>query len=318
MNDLVSIIVPIYKVEPYLRRCLDSIVNQTYTNLEIILVDDGSPDNCPQICDEYAKKDKRIVVIHQENKGLSCARNAGLGICKGEYVSFVDSDDFLSPQCIRTLYNGCKNNSADIAIGNYQSFKNEKEILTHPLQNSFKALSFEESMIMQSFQHPQFTQIVVAWNKIIKTSIAKQHPFPPNKLCEDNYTTYKYFWNTKVVITNDILYFYQNRSNSIANNIKGTTDDDLITLDYTNKKIDFLRSKGYNNLAVFLFKKIVKHELTRYLLSDDKILQKNIEDFLRRNRLKGFPSLNFAVFFPRIWKCLKKSRPKKQLESIIL
>ena len=102
-QPLVSVIVPIYKVEPYLRRCLDSIVKQTYTNLEIILVDDGSPDGCPQICDEYAARDKRIIVIHKKNGGLSDARNAGLDICKGEYISFVDSDDWTNENYIANL-----------------------------------------------------------------------------------------------------------------------------------------------------------------------------------------------------------------------
>lgn len=102
-TPLVSIIVPIYKVEPYLRRCVDSIVCQTYTNLEIILVDDGSPDTCPQICDEYANKDKRIVVIHKKNGGLSDARNAGLNSCKGEYISFIDSDDYVDYDFIESL-----------------------------------------------------------------------------------------------------------------------------------------------------------------------------------------------------------------------
>ena len=116
-QPLVSIIVPIYKVEPYLRRCLNSIVNQTYTNLEIILVDDGSPDGCPQICDEYAAKDKRIVVIHKKNGGLSDARNTGLDICKGEYISFVDSDDWVDEGYIEKLLSFTQKENADIAIG---------------------------------------------------------------------------------------------------------------------------------------------------------------------------------------------------------
>lgn len=93
-----SIIVPVYKVEPYLHRCVDSILAQTFTDFELILVDDGSPDNCGAICDEYAAKDSRILVIHKENGGLSDARNAGLDIAKGEYIGFVDSDDYISPQ----------------------------------------------------------------------------------------------------------------------------------------------------------------------------------------------------------------------------
>lgn len=101
---LISVIVPVYKVEPYLRRCIDSIRNQTYTNLEIILVDDGSPDNCGCICDEYAQKDKRILVIHQKNEGLSAARNSGLDRCTGAYIGFVDSDDCIHPEMYERLY----------------------------------------------------------------------------------------------------------------------------------------------------------------------------------------------------------------------
>ena len=96
MNSLISVIVPIYNVEKYLDKCVDSIINQTYKNLEIILVDDGSPDNCPQMCDDYAKKDSRIRVVHKENGGLSDARNAGMKVATGEYVSFIDSDDYIS------------------------------------------------------------------------------------------------------------------------------------------------------------------------------------------------------------------------------
>ena len=102
-NELITIIVPVYKVEKYLDRCVQSIVDQTYTNLEIILVDDGSPDNCPKMCDEWAKKDKRIKVIHKQNGGLSDARNAGLEKAKGKYVGFVDSDDYVAPNCFKIL-----------------------------------------------------------------------------------------------------------------------------------------------------------------------------------------------------------------------
>lgn len=101
---LISVIVPVYNVESYIHRCIDSILNQTYVNLEIILVDDGSPDNCGQICDEYAQKDNRIIVIHQSNGGLSVARNAGLNKCTGKYIGFVDSDDCIHPEMYERLY----------------------------------------------------------------------------------------------------------------------------------------------------------------------------------------------------------------------
>ena len=140
MQPLVSIIVPIYKVEPYLRRCLDSIVNQTYTNLEIILVDDGSPDGCPQICDMYAAKDNRIVVIHKNNGGLSDARNAGLNICKGIYISFVDSDDWVGRDYIKILVNNAKKEQADIVIEKFIKTNSEGNQINREQKNNLFSL----------------------------------------------------------------------------------------------------------------------------------------------------------------------------------
>lgn len=114
-EKLLSVIVPVYKVEPYLHRCVDSIRNQTYKNLQIILVDDGSPDNCGKICDEYAELDARIIVVHQENRGLSGARNTGLRYAKGEYVAFVDSDDWIAPTMYETLVRMIERNDLDMA-----------------------------------------------------------------------------------------------------------------------------------------------------------------------------------------------------------
>lgn len=119
MTPLISIIVPIYKVEPYLRKCVDSILAQTYANIEVILVDDGSPDGCPAICDEYVAKDRRVVVIHQENAGVSVARNAGLDTAKGEYIAFVDGDDWIEPDMYEVLYQVIKDSGADIAVSSY-------------------------------------------------------------------------------------------------------------------------------------------------------------------------------------------------------
>ena len=125
-NNLISIIVPIYNVEKYLKKCIDSIINQTYKNLEIILVDDGSPDNCGKICDEYAKKDNRIKVIHKENGGVSSARNVGVENATGEYIGFVDSDDYIEKDMYEVLINNLKKENADISIiSNYEVYKNK-------------------------------------------------------------------------------------------------------------------------------------------------------------------------------------------------
>ena len=117
MKQIISVIVPIYKVESYLKKCVDSIINQTMTDLEIILVDDGSPDNCGKICDAYAEQDARIRVIHKENGGVSSARNAGLDICTGDYIGFVDGDDYIAPDMYKILREKITANKASIAIG---------------------------------------------------------------------------------------------------------------------------------------------------------------------------------------------------------
>lgn len=115
MQDLISVIVPVYKVEKYLKRCVDSILAQTYPCLEVILVDDGSPDGCPAICDEYAREDRRVRVIHKENGGLSDARNAGIDAAKGKFLGFVDSDDYVHPRFYELLLQALKEEGADIA-----------------------------------------------------------------------------------------------------------------------------------------------------------------------------------------------------------
>lgn len=149
MIPLISIIVPVYKVEQFIHECVDSIIDQTYNHLEIILVNDGSPDRCGEICEEYAKQDHRIVVIHKENGGLSSARNAGLDICKGEYIAFIDSDDVIHPQFVELLYANIK--EADLAFCEMLGFdshlgitKEEKieDVLTKDLEIENYCLRF--------------------------------------------------------------------------------------------------------------------------------------------------------------------------------
>ena len=127
--DLISIIVPVYNVEKYIHECVDSIINQTYKNIEIILVDDGSPDNCGKICDEYAKKDNRIKVIHKPNGGLSDARNHGIDVANGEWLMFIDSDDWIEPNMAEKLLHSALNNKADLAISSVILFDEEKEYI---------------------------------------------------------------------------------------------------------------------------------------------------------------------------------------------
>ncbi len=184
-DSLISIIVPIYKVEPYLRQCIDSIVNQTYTNLEIILVDDGSPDKCPQICDEYAAKDKRIAVIHKKNGGLSDARNAGLDICNGEYIYFLDSDDYIGKDTISNLYQHLeKNKQCAIAIGYFTALVGDKNIVYREswLFNTPRLIEpkdFAIRMLTEKSNH-------AATAKLYKKEILQKIRFQKSKKNEDS------------------------------------------------------------------------------------------------------------------------------------
>ncbi len=211
-QPLVSIIVPIYKVEPYLRRCLDSIVNQTYTNLEIILVDDGSPDGCPQICDEFAANDKRIIVIHKENGGLSDARNTGLDICKGEYISFVDSDDWVDEKYIEILLDLAIKENADIVIG--ENIQTKQVVQKQNIKSITKTHSSKDALVhLFSQNHLAF---IVSWGKIYKRDLFSTLRFPVSKFHEDEFTTYLLFNKSKKIsYTSKILYFYFQRPDSI-------------------------------------------------------------------------------------------------------
>ncbi len=152
MNDLISIIVPIYKVEKYLRQCIDSVINQTYSNLEIILVNDGSPDNCPKICDEYAKKDDRIKIINKNNGGVSSARNVGLDNAKGNWIVFVDADDWIEKRYCEDLLKIATNKSADIVICGYNRVYNDK---TKKISAIAKKTDFDSNDYLINVLNPQ-------------------------------------------------------------------------------------------------------------------------------------------------------------------
>lgn len=215
-NPLVSIIVPIYKVEPYLRRCIDSIISQTYTNLEIILVDDGSPDNCPRICDEYAIKDKRISVIHKENGGLSDARNVGLDICTGEYISFVDSDDWVANVYIESLLKTITSNNAEIAIGNF--FKTNQTFnlcISNYNENNVEILSPIQAV--KKLWSNDVLSFITVCGALYSKELFKKIRFPINRLNEDIYVSYKLLYlSHKTIFLNIPVYCYFQRNDSIS------------------------------------------------------------------------------------------------------
>ena len=216
MNSLISVIVPIYNVEKYLDKCVDSIINQTYKNLEIILVDDGSPDNCPKMCDDYAKKDSRIKVVHKENGGLSDARNVGMEVATGEYVSFIDSDDYISLDFYETLFQTMIDNDSDIvecSVVKFYEDNNFDEYSDDLKVTNYDTLYALDGLISES----PFKQHV--WNKLYKSSVALDIPYAVGKLNEDEFWTYQVFGKAKKVTRiNQTMYYYFQRGSSIMGN----------------------------------------------------------------------------------------------------
>lgn len=210
--QVISVIVPIYKVEKFLNKCIESLVNQSYENLEIILVDDGSPDSCPLICDDWASQDPRIVVIHKENGGLSDARNKGLDVATGEYISFVDSDDWLASDFYEVLIKAIQNEQAQIAASSI-TWVYDDRIEKDPRQYSQKVYTTEDAM-GTLIQGNCF--YAVAWNKLYHISLFEGIRFPVGKLHEDEFVTYKVMGCAeKLILCTETEYFYRQRSGSI-------------------------------------------------------------------------------------------------------
>lgn len=236
----ISVIVPVYNVEKYLAKCLDSILMQSYRDIEVILVDDGSPDKCPQICDAYADSDSRVKVIHKKNGGLSDARNAGLKVAVGEYVAFVDSDDWVHEAYIKELVLAAKSIDADVAVCDYQSV-NEFEVIEVKL-NRAKPREFDSISAVKDIFSADTVLWVMTWNKLYRRSLFTEHKieFPTGKIHEDNFTTYKllYFAN-KIAYIGKPLYYYLKREGSImSDKFNKRRLDVLEALDKTEKFID--------------------------------------------------------------------------------
>lgn len=216
-NVKISVIVPVYNVEKFLPECLNSLIDQTHKNFEVLLVDDGATDHSADICDNYAKKDNRIRVFHKKNGGLSDARNYALTYITGDYIAFIDSDDYVHKEYLETLIKNCISNDADISICNYKIVE-EGEILTDKnMSNQSFCFTKEESM--QQILHGRYImQFCVAWGKIYKKEIFDDIKYPFGKKYEDVAVAHLcYNKATKVVYTEDQLYYYLHRKGSIKN-----------------------------------------------------------------------------------------------------
>lgn len=219
MESLISVIVPVYKVEKYLDRCVESIAVQSYRNLEIILVDDGSPDKCGSMCDSWTAKDQRIRVIHKQNGGLSDARNAGIHASKGEYLVFVDSDDSIAPEMIERLYKAAQSANAKMALCNVLCV-NENGLPTGESDGSpIRDECLTAEQILPRFYQEKGLFYIVAWNKLYHRSLLSDETFPIGKWHEDEFVAAQIIWHAGRVACIDYFgYFYvTQRVGSIMN-----------------------------------------------------------------------------------------------------
>lgn len=225
MNPKISVIVPVYNVEKYLKRCMDSIINQSYENLDIIMIDDGSTDSSGDLCDQIALMDCRIRVQHKKNGGLSSARNVGLDIMNGEYVMFVDSDDYISEDCVQILYELILSTKSKIAIGNFMLAKDER-VRFERENDKIWCMSGREAIELQFGKNT--VQLVSAWAKLYQKEVFKDLRFPEGMLHEDEGTTYKaLYFCEKVVVSESVVYAYYWNDESITKRPKKKNYEDL-------------------------------------------------------------------------------------------
>ncbi|WP_300364490.1 glycosyltransferase family 2 protein [uncultured Subdoligranulum sp.] len=254
----ISVIIPVYKVEPYLDACVSSVVGQTFSDLEILLVDDGSPDRCPELCDAWAQKDPRVRVIHQENGGLSAARNTGIEAATGEFLAFVDSDDMLEPDALRRAWEAQQACQADLVIFNLVYVDEHNHPLPAPDFSGFRdeVLTADEVWQRYFVLAEQKIYYVVAWNKLYRRELFKTLRYAPGKRYEDQFLLPGLLAQCKTVAClRYVGYRYAQRGGSIMaqGSSRNYLDRSEFLLEWCDSfagKGDFLRAEGLLNDAI--------------------------------------------------------------------
>ena len=324
INYKISVIVPVFRVERYLHRCIDSIINQTYRNLEIILVDDGSDDGCPAICDQYAKEDERVRVIHKENGGLSAARNAGIKVASGEIISLVDSDDYINCNMYADMIKQLIDNDADIVMCDY------KYVYLDDADDEINKCNDDPVITITDGKRAQFqasgsyeTRVTytVAWNKLYKRELFDGITYPDGRIHEDEARTHRLLYRTdKIVYINYPYYYYFQRKDSIIG--KKVSKANLQLLDAYLDKLSFYRENNEKELwsieaihtmhmACYLKKQIEDAEILTVV--DKEPQWKKICDELKQYHKAGCLKMSqkveaiFYCKFPDIYYWLWKS-----------
>lgn len=264
-QEKIYVVVPVYKVEAYLERCVESILNQTYKNYELILVDDGSPDNCPAICDRYAEQHDHITVIHQENGGLSAARNAGIeyALSKGngdsEWINFIDSDDFVHPRYLEYLYRAAKETGTDISSCGFVRTEATEIDSSEIGELKYECLTPEE------YWCRNFTNATVAWGKLYRMFLFEDMRFPAGKIYEDNFTTYKIlFHQSWIAATLPTLYYWYTNISSITRSEWSMKQ--LDALEAVEGQLCFFKENGYDAAYKASVRELFRHS-TKNIIS---------------------------------------------------
>ena len=302
--EKISVIIPVYNVENYLKQCLESVINQTYKNLEIILIDDGSTDKSGNICEEYKQKDERIKLIHKTNGGLSDARNVGLLNATGEYISFVDSDDFIDLDMYKILYDNIIKFKSDIVWCDYNIYL-KGNIQKHKLFSEQKNYIINDVFIKDLFNKYHLEAFV--WNRLYRKDIFKDIRFPYKRRCEDGYLVIAILSNAKkITVIPDALYFYRQRGDSLSSKKHKNIQ---FKIDFTESRI--IRAIQYE----YLLPKSVEANILLYRAYKSAL--RYLDIIANRNR-KIKKDIYTNVIYPQIKVLLNSNLSIKRKLSLIL
>lgn len=277
----ISVIVPVYNAQKHIHRCVDSILAQTFTDFELILVDDGSPDNCGAICDEYAAKDSRIRVIHQENQGQAAARNHAVAVACGEWVCFVDSDDMIHPQMLEHLYRAAQEPNVGISVCGATEAEAVPANFTAELPCSYHTMQMDETGL-QNLYETGVHRYWVIWGKLIKKEIAEKIPFEVGRIYEDNAVACRWLHTAKVITNTECrYYFYQI-------NPKGTTQSKLTPrkLDYLwalEQQLNFYQEVHYGKMREIILKIFLTTAVSYYFQFKDVLKQADTAEAIKKH-----------------------------------
>lgn len=285
MKDLISVVIPVYNVEEYLERCIKSVVNQTYHNLEIILVNDGSTDNSGKISDKLSVLDKRIVVIHKKNGGLSSARNEGIAVARGSYITFIDSDDWVSLNYIEVLYRLVKENKAEISVCNFEKIASENTKITAQKNNIYIYNNIEA---LEALTSKHYIQMVTSWGALYKIDLFQNVKFKEGAIHEDEFISHHLYYaaETTVLTTEKLLYYWQ-REDSITG-IGFEKRNKLFTVDALVERIEFLGEVGLDEIKKNVYKPLFLTYIQLFYYEQNKIEK----DLFKLKLKKLEPELN--------------------------